>query len=371
MKKYKFYTPPGLSECLMALLPQEKYENIIDICCGSWNLLEAARKRFGSANYVGVDIDEEAQNNCFAQAVFRCEDGRTFSMEEKERYDLILSNPPFGYLKEEERVFADEATEAKCIKGLCNKRYENEMIQANLFLAKESGVMLFILPKTFFEGDSYQSIRRELCRKYTVLSVIELPIETFGSSKISTYALIMANSGKQKQRARLQRITHKREKWEVEEIAEIAVDRLLEGTWIREHSKQKMENHIDIFRGSITSSQFNKSGTGIEVYHNSSIIRDGIWRPSLRYCNDKKYLDKSQTAMPGDIIVNRVGKSAGYWCLNEKECIVSDCLFVVRASGSTDICSRLIQNSIRGRLNVAVRGVTTKYITKRDILDLL
>lgn len=371
MMKYKFYTPPELSECLMTLLPPRKYKNIIDICCGSWNLLEAARKRFGSANYVGVDIDEDAQNNCFAQAVFWCEDGRTFSIKERERYDLILSNPPFGYLKEEERVFDDETIKTKCIKGLCNKRYENEMIQANLFLAKDSAVMLFILPTTFFEGDSYQSVRRELCRRYTVLSIIELPIETFGSRRISTYALIIANTGKQKQCARLQRITYKREKWEAEEISKIAVDRLIEGTWIRTHNKQKTENRIDIFRGVITSSQFSKLGTGIEIYHNSSIIKDGIWQPSLRYCNEKKYLDKSQTAMPGDIIVNRVGKSAGYWCLNRKEGIVSDCLFVVRASDDTDICSRLRQNSIEGRLNIAIRGVTTRYVTKRDILDLL
>lgn len=370
MKKYKFYTPPELSECLMTLLPQRKYGNIIDICCGSWNLLEAARKRFGSANYVGVDIDDEAQNNCFAQAVFQCKDGRIFAMEEKERYDLILSNPPFGYLKEEERAFADEATKAKCIRGLCNKRYENEMMQANLFLAKESGVMLFILPKTFFEGDSYQSVRQELCRRYTVLSVIELPIETFGSSRISTNALIMANIGKQKQQARLQKITRKREKWEAEEIAEIAVDRLLEGTWIRARNKQKTENRIYVFRGTITSSQFNKSGKGIEIYHNSSIIKNGIWQPSVRYCNEK-YLDKSHTAMPGDIIVNRVGKSAGYWCLNKRAGIVSDCLLVVRASGDKEICNRLLRNSIEGRINIAVRGVTTKYITKRDILDLL
>lgn len=371
MKKYKFYTPPELSECLMTLLPPGKYENIIDICCGSWNLLEAARKRFGSANYVGVDIDEGAQNNCFAQALFRCEDGRVFSMKEKERYDLILSNPPFGYLKEEERVFDDETMKAKCIKGLCNKRYENEMMQANLFLAKDSGVLLFILPTTFFEGDSYQSVRKELCRRYTVFSIIELPIETFGSSRISTNALIMANIGKQKQGARLQRITYKRDKWVVEEIAQIAVDRLLAGTWIRTHKIQKTEKRADIFRGTITSSQFNNSGTGIEIYHSSSIIKDGVWQPSLRYCNDKKYLNKSKTVMPGDIIVNRVGKSAGYWCLNKKEGIVSDCLFVVRASDDTDICSRLLRNTIEGRLNIAVRGVTTKYVTKRDILDLL
>ena len=44
MGNYKFYTPPEVAECLMTVLPEKKYKNVIDICCGSWNLLKAANK---------------------------------------------------------------------------------------------------------------------------------------------------------------------------------------------------------------------------------------------------------------------------------------------------------------------------------------
>ena len=215
MGNYKFYTPPMLAECLMKLLPKRTYCNIIDICCGSWNLLDAARKQFGPAHYVGVDIDEKAGANCFANANFLCEDGRKFAIKEKKKYDLILSNPPFGYLKENERLF--KGMEIENIKGLINKRYENEMMQANLLLADKEGVLLFILPATFFEGESYLTIRSELCKSYTVHSIVKLPIETFGSSKISTYALIMSNSGKQKQRAQLVGVICKDGVWTVDD----------------------------------------------------------------------------------------------------------------------------------------------------------
>ena len=85
MGNYKFYTPPMLAECLIQLIPQRKYDNIIDICCGSWNLLEAARKQFSVGYYVGVDIDEEAKAHCFKNATFLREDGRTFALQEKKK----------------------------------------------------------------------------------------------------------------------------------------------------------------------------------------------------------------------------------------------------------------------------------------------
>ena len=195
MGNYKFYTPLALAQCLMQLLPKREYKNVIDICCGSWNLLEAARKQFGSACYVGVDIDAKAEANCFHGAYFSCGDGRAFALKAKKKYDLVLSNPPFGFLKDGERVFKPGTTGKEFIKALISKRYENEMMQANLLLVEKGGVLLFILPTTFFEGETYQNIRKELCQKYTVDSIIKLPPETFGNSRINTCALIIVNEG--------------------------------------------------------------------------------------------------------------------------------------------------------------------------------
>lgn len=366
MGNYKFYTPPMLAECLMRLLPKRDYHNIIDICCGSWNLLEAARKRFGIAHYVGVDVDEEAGVNCFAGATFLCEDGRRFAIKEKKKYDLVLSNPPFGHLKEEERLFKDK--KVGNIKELNNKRYENEMMQANLLLADKDGVLLFILPSTFFEGDSYLSIRKGLCKNYTINSIVKLPIETFGSSEISTYALIMSNSGKQ-QRASLKEVICDRDMWKIEHKKYVSIECLREGTWICKNHKSNIPQNIEMFRGNISSSQM--SATGRKVLHSSSLIVDGKWCPSVRYCNDKEKLQKAKIVKPGDVIVNRVGKFAAFWCISKEEGLVSDCLIIIKASEMLDIYDRLLKNSTDGRLNILTKGVTTKYITVGDILELL
>lgn len=367
MGNYKFYTPPMLAECLMRLLPKRNYRNIIDICCGSWNLLAAARKRFGIAHYVGVDVDIEAGVNCFVGATFLCKDGRKFAIREKKKYDLVLSNPPFGYLKEEERLFKD--TEIGNIKELNNKRYENEMMQANLLLADKDGVLLFILPATFFEGDSYLNIRKGLCENYTINSIIKLPVETFGSSKISTYALIMSNSGQQKQRASLKEVICENDKWVVKHKRYISIEHLLRGAWICTPQKSNIQKNIEMFRGNISSAQM--SATGRKVFHSSSIVVNGEWYPSIRYCDNKEILQKAKLVKPGDVIVNRIGRFANYWCISKEEAIVSDCLIVIKASEISDVYDNLLKNSTNGRLNISTKGVTTKYITLKDILELL
>lgn len=367
MGNYKFYTPPMLAKCLMGLLPQREYRNVIDICCGSWNLLEAAKACFGATHYVGVDVDEAAGDNCFEEATFFCVDGREFAINETDKYDLILSNPPFGYLKEEERLLKN--AKIGKIKELNNKRYENEMMQANLLLVDKEGVLLFILPATFFEGESYLAIRKCLCESYTIKSIVKLPIETFGSSKIRTYALVMVNSGRQKQRASLKEIICDNNKWIVKDKRSISIEDLCGGEWIGVSSKGLSQKKTEIFRGNISSAEM--SGTGRKVLHSSSIIIDGKWYPSIRYCDNQEKLKKAKVVKPGDIIINRIGRFANYWCVSKDEAFVSDCLIIIRQSKETDIYDCLFRNSIDGKLNIEIKGVTTKYVTQKDILKLL
>lgn len=369
MGNYKFYTPPVLADCLVKLLPQREYHKIVDICCGSWNLLEAAKKQFGSAYYVGVDVDEKAGENCFNEAIFLCEDGRKFAVAENRKYDLVLSNPPFGYLTEDERVF-NNFDESQCgIRTLKTKRYENEMMQANLLLAEDGGVLLFILPTTFLEGDTYLSTRKELCEKYSIDSIIKLPIETFGNSKISTFALIMSNSGKQHKKTKFYEIVSDGITWKVNFISDISATRMREGNWNGKSVKKNKLKDVIIYRGNISSAQMSQIGT--KVYHSSSNIQDGVWKPSVRYCNDEKVIQKAKMVMPGDIIVNRVGRCARYWCISKSKGLVSDCLIVIQAREKSQLYDRMEKNSTNSQLNIDTKGVTTKYITMRDVLDLL
>ncbi len=366
MGNYKFYTPPLLAECLVKHLPKQKYNNVIDICCGSWNLLKAAQKVYRNSNYTGVDVDIDAGNNRLKEARFICLDGREFATRERKKYDLILSNPPYGYLEENDRYYRDSSKTV--LKELISKRYENEMMQANLILSKKNGVLLFILPSTFFEGDTFLSIRKSLCRNYTIESIVKLPLETFGSSRISSYALIIRNIGKQCKRVSLKEAVNENNKWRINHCKYIPISSMMKGYWIFKDLEKKNHDDIEIFRGNISTA--NMSNTGRKVFHNSSKIINGEWHPSVRYCDDDDKLRKAKKVRPGDIIVNRVGRYARYWYICKEEAYVSDCLIVIKRDKKTSVYDSLMDNTIEGQLNISKKGVATRYITIKDLRNI-
>lgn len=47
---------------------------------------------------------------------------RQFAIKESGKYDLVLSNPPFGYINEDERFFYRKEFSDTALKSLLNKR---------------------------------------------------------------------------------------------------------------------------------------------------------------------------------------------------------------------------------------------------------
>ena len=67
-------------------------------------------------------------------------------------------------------------------------------------------------------------------------------------------------------------------------------------------------------------------------------------------------------AESGDIIISRIGKSAGQWCIYHGERIpISDCLY--RIKDPTGIISSRLQGH---KYDLPPKGVATRYITIND-----
>jgi type I restriction-modification system DNA methylase subunit len=117
------------------------------------------------------------------------QDGRVFAKQQRANnitYDLILTNPPFGHLKKEDRIFEDDPQAILC------SRYECEMMYANSLLSNGRSVIVAILPATFIEGDLYLKYRKALAKDYRIHSLIKLPANVFAKGEISAYAIIIA-----------------------------------------------------------------------------------------------------------------------------------------------------------------------------------
>lgn len=366
MSDYKYYTPVALLDALLEYLSVTNIHTVVDISCGSFNLLKSALKRFPKAKCVGVDIEsqniKEGLNIKFIQ-----QDGRIFAKSQKEHgkgFDLILSNPPFGRLKKSDRLFENEKDSILC------SRYECEMMYANSMLAKEKAIMIAILPATFVEGDLYKKYRIKIAKEFKILSLIKLPGDVFSRGSISSYAIAMQKTSNNKSEdTRVGTATYVNEQWAINTSKQIGSSKIILGTWIEpcSHTTINQKSQIDdIFRGNVSSKFF--SSEGLTVLHCSSSFCNGKWQPSQRFCNIIE-TQKCKYVQDGDIIINRIGNNAGFWTKYQgEEQLISDCLIVVR--GGNNIETFLSQHSINGRLEVPIKGVATPYISISDITSL-
>lgn len=365
MSDYKYYTPVALFDVLLDYLPSNRISSVIDISCGSFNLLKSAHKKFPEATCIGVDIEDQAANSCNDIQFIR-QDGREYAKVQhnrKKRFDLILSNPPFGKLKKEDRLFEKDEGAILC------SRYECEMMYANSLLAKNGTSMIVIMPATFVEGDLYIKYRKKVANDYTVKAIIKLPGDVFSKGNISSYAIILYKSPKQsKSLVQIGSASFENDRWKVVFSGNTCIEKMMNGIWVESIKPVSLVEKKDInaiFRGNISSAFFSKSGE--KVLHCSSIVENEVWRPSQYFCEGVLNTNRKY-AQAGDILINRIGKKAGFWAKYHGERqLVSDCIIVVRGKG--DLESFLEKHSVHGRLIVPVKGVATKYIAIKDIVD--
>lgn len=369
MKKYRYYTPESLAEYLIRLLPVRDYQNAIDICCGSWNLINAARKIFPHLSCEGVDIENHIGEIKSPEVKFVCEDGRTYALNIDKTYDLILSNPPYGLLDNKNRVMAHSKTDKRLLMSLINHRYECEMTMANLLLAKEGSVLLFIWPSTFVEGSSFQKARREIAREYKIIWLAKLPKDTFSNKKIFTYAVVLIKERDIRENTKLMEIERDDCGWKITNHVELSNDRIVKGNWSVDVRSELVE--IEIRRGRLSSKELNSDGVGEKVLHSSRLDEKGRWQPAIRFVENFKELSNyEKKAQKGDVVVCRVGKTAGFWYINQhNNILISDCLLVIPYKKG--LIKKFRDNSENGRLKIPVYGVTVPYITAKDIRIML
>lgn len=371
MSNYNYYTPVELATLLLKLVPEKKLiHNVIDICCGSWNLLAAAQKRYPDAEITGVDIDPTANNHRIERAVFVCDDGRAFANRQEKidhRYDLVLSNPPFGRLKSEKKHYK----KAKNV-FTTSKRYEAELFWANLKLMHDNSFLIIILPSTYVDGSSYVGYRKWLASNYTIHAIVKLPVNTFKNAILNTVAIILEKTKlgiehTQETRTYVYKACYD-STWSIEKCCSIEFTSVLNGVWHKDEYPSIENSKLQIFRGSISSKYF--SEVGEEILHCSSIFIENRWSPGVRHCSELKDSERKYLKQ-GDVVVNRIGRCAGYWNVyTGSKKLVSDCLIVIKEPTSATI-KELEVHSENGRLNIPLRGVSTPYITIEDIKRVL
>lgn len=372
MNNYRFYTPTKLVERMLALIPVEAtVAYIADICCGTWNMLNAAKSRYPSAFLVGVDIDQQAGTYHTSNSEFVLADGRAFSKSyptHHRKFDLLLSNPPFGALALADKVYFDENV------MVSTKRIECEMIYANYSILADMGWFIVLLPSTYYDGKTYLRHRVWLADHFLIHAVVKLPSNTFRSN-LNTVGLLLQKKPSNSTASICANIYSAQHdecgEWQLYLDETILPERVAVGAWAGdplETSPSIEREPVIIYRGNI-SSKFFVAKKGIRILHCSSIINNGQWQCGERLFQKPAGKDLKFAEL-GDIIINRIGKCAGYWQIYDGDRMpVSDCIIVVKSPGQ-EIVNVFRAKSNGGRLQIPCHGIACQYVTIDDIKNL-
>lgn len=188
--KYKqengiFYTDVTLAEKIINnLLKPHKTAVILDPCCGTGNFLFAAKKH-GYDNVYGIDCDPNAIKLCkkniphgtFIAADFigQLSNKTIKTLGLKDKVDVIIGNPP--YVPISGNVVLSTTENDHWLKRKVFNSGKNLFIAAlirSLDILKDGGLLSYIIPKNFLHVSSYSSLRRELLREKTIVSIVDL-----------------------------------------------------------------------------------------------------------------------------------------------------------------------------------------------------
>lgn len=211
----QFFTPEPVIDFCVAMMQPKPEETFIDPACGSGGFLMSALKylqtnnqnldtaKTVSQNIFGLDINRSIARIAKMKLLLEA-NGRTnilctnsledldsikLSLGQKNGFDLVLTNPPFGAKITQPSVLSKFALGHKW--GNQNSKfYQTKTVYANqnaeilfiercLQLLKEGGRMAIVLPNGNFENPSLDYLRYYIKQKAKVLAIVNLPQETF------------------------------------------------------------------------------------------------------------------------------------------------------------------------------------------------
>lgn len=109
-------------------------------------------------------------------------------IKEKDKYDFIVANPPYG-----------KGTEIADTDVLNTSRYELAFIVKIIHLLKENGEACLIIPHGFFHNPTCENLRKEVLEKCEIKAIVSLPTHAFAPyTKEKTYSLYLKKKPKHK-----------------------------------------------------------------------------------------------------------------------------------------------------------------------------
>ena len=211
----QFFTPEIIINFCVNILSPKSTEKVLDPSCGSAGFLISALnyikhnnknidiKKIINENIFGIDInnniarianmklllESNTTNNIICNNSLEDIDTIRLLLNDKNGFDVILTNPPFGAKMTENNLLRKFELGYKWIKQNDNfvksntlqnsQSLETLFIERCIDLLKIGGRIGIVLPNGNFENSSLEYIRHYIMKKTKILCIVNLPQETF------------------------------------------------------------------------------------------------------------------------------------------------------------------------------------------------
>lgn len=374
----RYYTPENIAFILCKIMGFHKNKKVLDLGCGTGNLIKQAEKNWVNCNYHAFDIDQQATDK---MALIKNENITIFNMDiinneiPKKEYDIGISNPPYTYLKivKDYKEYYSTSSLKSTIYG-CNRIptpfiFLNKLIEA----VKPDGIIGVIFPTGLLSNKTFRNIREILIKDFHIMKVIELEPYSFSGTETHAHIIIIKNSSNKNLNYPIQfyqlndyKLTNPFLRKSSSCLERLDYSYQKQIIPIKEDTIKSLINKT--FRGKKSSKEIKKSN--INVFHTTNFNEDN-------FEIDTKFIQDTYSeyfAKAGDILLARVGRN-----FHKKIAIVkigyvevSDCVIVIRPKeGFTLAIANILKHPHSAELLISLsQGTGAKYITYQHLLSI-
>ena len=206
----EFFTPQEVSKLLtkLAIGDKKKIKSVYDPACGSGSLLLQTLKILGNENiakgFYGQEKNITTYNLCrinmflhnvkFSKFHIECEDTLIKPQFENEKFEIIVSNPPYSIKWEgddDDTLIRDERFSCAGVLAPKSKGDMAFIMHSLYYLSLDGTAAIVCFPGIFYRSGAEQKIRKYLIDENFIDCVIQLPDNLFFGTSISTCIMIM------------------------------------------------------------------------------------------------------------------------------------------------------------------------------------
>lgn len=374
----RYYTPIAVAEILCSQMGVFKNSLVLDLGCGTGNLILGSLKYWIDCQYHAYDIDNQALDQL---ANHNIKNVKSYNLDivnlstKLLNFDIAISNPPYIYLSKE-----------KLLNNLDkNTELENEILKLNkipaplIFLTKairnvkKNGKIGIILPNGILTNQIYKSIRKILINSYHIESLIQLEPYVFEKTETHAHILIIKNSIPPHE-YNLNFYSLKNNNLANHEIK--SNSQVLNRLDFFPNTNYEYGHKLGDFISSISrgrkSSKYIKSNPTCKIFHTTDFDKSNGKYISSVFTVKKP--TSSNFAQKGDILIARVGRNfqKKVKIVQDNFIEISDSVIAIKPiKNHTDFIYRYLKSEFgQNQLSINSQGTGAKYITHSQIQNL-